>query len=88
MQIEETHTQIYTEIPFHRGFPGGKIPSQCPCLENSKDRGAWRAIVHRVTQSWTRLKRLSMHAPSHGICYDASGIHQVSLKQHPALGPI
>ena len=22
------------------------------------DRGAWQAIVHRVAQSWTRLKRL------------------------------
>ena len=26
------------------------------------DRGAWWAAVHRVTQSQTRLKRLSMHA--------------------------
>ena len=26
------------------------------------DRGAWRATIHRVTKSWTRLKRLSMHA--------------------------
>ena len=24
----------------------------------SMDRGAWRATVHGVTQSWTRLKRL------------------------------
>ena len=24
-----------------------------------KDRGAWWATVHRVTKSWTRLKRLS-----------------------------
>ena len=23
------------------------------CLENSMDRGAWWATVHRVTQSWT-----------------------------------
>jgi len=34
---------------------------QCSCLENSVDRGAWRAAVHRVAQSWTRLKQLSMH---------------------------
>ena len=27
------------------------------------DRGAWRAPVHRVTQSWTQLKGLSTHAP-------------------------
>ena len=26
------------------------------------DRGAWWAIIHRVTQSWTRLKWLDMHA--------------------------
>ena len=25
------------------------------CLENPIDRGAWRATVHRVTKSWTRL---------------------------------
>ena len=24
-------------------------------LENPMDRGAWRATVHRVTKSWTRL---------------------------------
>ena len=33
---------------------------QCSCLENPMDRGAWRATVHRVTESQTRLKRLSM----------------------------
>ena len=25
------------------------------------DRGAWWAIVHRVTKSWTQLKQLSTH---------------------------
>ena len=25
------------------------------CLENSMDRGAWQATVHRVAKSWTRL---------------------------------
>ena len=25
-------------------------------LENPKDRGAWRATVHRVAKSWTWLK--------------------------------
>ena len=32
------------------------------CLENPVDRGAWWAADHRVTQSWTRLKRPSVHA--------------------------
>ena len=26
-------------------------PHQYSCLENPKDRGAWQATVHRVTQS-------------------------------------
>ena len=32
------------------------------CLENPVDRGAWCVAVHRVAQSRTRLKRLSMRA--------------------------
>ena len=28
-------------------------PLQYSCLENSMDRGAWRATVHRVTKSQT-----------------------------------
>ena len=35
--------------------PGGghRNPLQYSCLENSMDRGAWRATVHRVAKSWT-----------------------------------
>ena len=42
--------------------PGNGTPFQYLCLENPPDRGAWRAIIHGVTKSWTRLKRLSTHA--------------------------
>ena len=41
---------------------GNGSPLQYSCLENPVDRGAWRSAVHRVAQSQTRLKRLSMHA--------------------------
>ena len=43
--------------------PGGGHgnPLQCSCLENHMDRGAWWAIVHRVTKSLTGLKRFSTH---------------------------
>ena len=34
-------------------------PLQCSCLENPRDGGAWWDAVYGVTQSWTRLKRLS-----------------------------
>ena len=32
---------------------GNGNPLQYFCLENSMDRGAWRATVHGVTKSWT-----------------------------------
>ena len=37
-------------------------PLQYSCLGNPMDRGAWRAAVHGVMKSGTRLKRLSTHA--------------------------
>ena len=39
---------------------GNGNPLQYSCLENSKDRGAWQAIVHRVTKSQTRLSTQSV----------------------------
>ena len=32
---------------------GNGNPLQYSCLENSIDRGAWRAILYGVTKSWT-----------------------------------
>ena len=37
-------------------------PLQYSCLGNPMDRGASPAAVNGVAKSWTRLKRLSMHA--------------------------
>ena len=34
---------------------GNGNPLHYSCLENSMDRGPWRAIVHGVTKSQTRL---------------------------------
>ena len=41
---------------------GNNNPLQYSCLENPVDGGAWWAAVHRVAQSQTQLKRLSVHA--------------------------
>ena len=38
---------------------GKGTPLQCSCLESPRDGGAWWAAVYGVTQSRTRLKRLS-----------------------------
>ena len=50
-------------VPGGERSPGGghDNPLQYSCLENPMDRGAWRAMVHRVTKSQTCLKQLSTH---------------------------
>ena len=35
---------------------GHGYPLQCSCLENSLDRGAWRATIHGIAKSWTQLR--------------------------------
>ena len=50
-------TRNTRSIPRSGREPGGVngSPLHYFCLENSMDRGAWWAIVHGVTKSWTRL---------------------------------
>ena len=48
---------------------GHNNPLQYSCLENSMDRGAWQATVHRVTKSWTQVKRLSTQANTQNLCH-------------------
>ena len=43
---------------------GNDNPLQYSCLENPRDRGAWCTVVYGVTQSRTRLKRLSSSSSS------------------------
>ena len=44
-------------IPGLGGTPGegNGSPLQYSCLENSKDRGTWRAKAHEVAKSWTQV---------------------------------
>ena len=50
-------------IPGTGRSPGGGHgnPLQYSCLENPKDRGAWRVTVHRVAKSQKGLKQHSKH---------------------------
>ena len=43
---------------------GNGNPVQCSCLESPRDGGAWWAAVYGVSQSRTRLKRLSSSSSS------------------------
>ena len=51
-------------IPGSRRSPGGQHGNtlQYSCQGNPMDRGAWWAMVHKVTKSQTQLKQLSMYA--------------------------
>ena len=58
-------TRTSQNSPLHTGIgEGNGNPLQCSCLENPRDGGAWWAAVYGVTQSRTRLKRLSSSSSS------------------------
>ena len=46
---------------------GNGNPLQCSCLENPRDRGPWWAAIYGVSQSQTRLKRLSSNSTSSSV---------------------
>ena len=54
--------QVSNHGPGRSPREGHGNPLQYYCLENPADRGAWQAMVQRVTQSHTQLKGLSIHA--------------------------
>ena len=58
-QESDTTERLHFHFSLSCTGEGNGNPLQCSCLENPRDRGAWWAAVYRVTQSWTRLTRLS-----------------------------
>ena len=67
------HEELDTNERLHFHFSlscigeGNGNPLQCSCLENPRDRGAWWATIYGVTQSRTRLKRLSSSSSSSSL---------------------
>ena len=53
---------------------GNGNPLQCSCLENPRDGGAWWAAVYGVTQSRTRLKRLSSSSLAAGSSHQVAKV--------------
>ena len=67
-------------IPGLGRSPGGGHgnPLRYSCLENSMDRGAWWATVHRVAKSRTRLSDCTALYELHG---EINASHRISTKQ-------
>ena len=61
---QDTTEQLHFHFSLSCIGEGNGNPLQCSCLENPRDGGAWWAAVSGVTQSRTRLKRLSSSSSS------------------------
>ena len=57
--VSHTTRQLHFHFSPSCTGEGNGNPLQCSCLENPRDGGAWWASVYGVSQSRTRLKRLS-----------------------------
>ena len=55
----DTTERLHFHFSLSCSGEGNGNPLQCSCLENHRDGEAWWAAVYGVTQSRTRLKRLS-----------------------------
>ena len=71
IQMQLIRFQNYDSKPFCSALfslsctgEGNGSPLQYFCLENPRDGGAWWAVVYRITQSRTQLKRLSTRSSS------------------------
>ena len=53
-ETKELYTENYKTLIKEIG-EGNGTPLQYSCLENPMDGGAWKAAVHGVADSWTRL---------------------------------
>ena len=58
-QESDTTDRLHFHFSLSCFGEGNGNPLQCSCLENPRDGGACWAAVYGVTQSLTRLKRLS-----------------------------
>ena len=59
LQESDTTERLHFHFSLSHIGEGNGNPLQRSCLENPGDRGAWWAAIYGVTQSQTRLKRLS-----------------------------
>ena len=72
----DTTEQLHFHFSLSCTGAGNGNPLQCSCLENPRDGGAWWAAVYGVSQSRTRLKRLSSSSSSSMVILKQSSVPQ------------
>ena len=77
----DTTEQLHFHFSLSCIGEGNGNPLQCSCLENPRDSGAWWAAVYGVTESRTRLKRLSSSSSKRWqkVKYFNSLIHYIKI---------
>ena len=78
-QESDTTEQLHFCFSLSCFGEGNGNPLQCCCLENPRDGGAWWAAVYGVTQSRTRLKRLSSSSSRGFILEEGMATHSSIL---------
>ena len=65
---------------------GNGTPLQYSCLENPMDGGAWRAVVHEVTKSQTRLSDFTFTFHSYALEKEMATHSSVLAWRIPGMG--
>ena len=58
---------VYIDTHIHTYGEGNGTPLQYSCLENPIDGGAWKAVVHGVAKSQTRLSNVPFTFHFHAL---------------------
>ena len=59
---------------------------QCSCLENPMDGGAWKAAVHGVAKSWTRVSDFTFTFQFHALEKEMATHSSVLTWRIPGMG--
>ena len=65
---------------------GDGIPVQYSCLEDPMDGGAWKAAVHGVARSWTRLSDFTFTFHFHALEKEMAAHSSVLAWRTPGMG--
>ena len=77
---------LFNTLPRFVIGEGSGTPLQYSCLENPMDRGAWKAAVHRVAKSQTRLSNFTFTFHFHALEKEMATHSSVLAWRIPGLG--